>query len=369
MLTEGRVRRVAVTGDLAPHPAFERVTPVPRLFVANFDFEHRLACGDGTPPRVMERMNSDFCAIWAAVAEEGDAVWVPQPIDKGVFYRLAAQGLPRLRYIHDPSELPGWYEATFWGETEWARTVSRRWCLRWEGCDPRLSRLMNSRRFKHDLERQLGVLPPGAALAGSVDEVVSAGAAHAGSGWVLRSEFGAPGREFRVGCGPLTDGDLAWAKNRFRRGMCVTVEPRLQVVAQMELQFQLSRDGDVDFAGATPVAVRSDGGHPGYSFIDDAEAVGAWRDAVEVGLEAARAVASHGYYGPLGIDAVRYYDDDGVVRIRPLHEMCARWTAGRLALGLRRFPTYASACGYVFRPQGFRGRSSARGVTCPTLRA
>jgi hypothetical protein len=43
-----------------------------------------------------------------------------------------------------------------------------------------------------------------------------------------------------------------------------------------------------------------------------------------------------GYFGPLGIDAMRYRDDTGEIRLRPLQDLNARCTMGRLALGFAR---------------------------------
>ncbi|OYW15327.1 MAG: hypothetical protein B7Z55_15100, partial [Planctomycetales bacterium 12-60-4] len=43
-----------------------------------------------------------------------------------------------------------------------------------------------------------------------------------------------------------------------------------------------------------------------------------------------------GYFGPVGIDAMWYRDANGKLACRPLQDINARWTMGRLALGWRR---------------------------------
>jgi hypothetical protein len=331
-----------------------RQAAMPRVFVGNFDFEHRLACGGGTLPRNVEQVNTSLCPVWAAVADEGDAVWVPAPIDPAVFHRLAGFGLPRLLPVADPGALPAWYEATFWGGNEWAAVSASRWCLRWEGCDPRVVRRVNSRRFQHDHERRLGVLPTGAEIAVTPEEFAVAVARLADVGWVAKGEFGGAGREVRFGAGPPAPPDLAWAANRFRRGLAVTVEPRLERLDEAGLQFRIGRGGEVDFDGITPLLTRPAGGYLGSSFAEDPLLTQIWRDAIEVGLQVAEAVAAEGYFGPLGIDAMRHLDTDGSVRIRPLQDLNARYTMGRLALGLRRFPQPADACDRIFRPENFR---------------
>lgn len=327
---------------------------MPRLFVGNFDFEHRLACGGGTLPRNIEQVNAAFCPVWAAVAEDGDAVWTPAPVDPAVFEGFAAFGLPRFWPVADPSALPAWYEATFWGENAWAAASAKRWCLRWEGCDPGIVRRVNSRRLKHDLERRLGVLPTGAHITATPDEFGAAVARFTDAGWVAKGEFGGAGREVRFGSGSASAADLAWAANRFRRGLAVTVEPRLERLEEAGLQFRIGRGGEVEFDGATPLLTRPAGGYVGSSFTDDPGLTEVWREAIDVGLQVAEAVAAEGYFGSLGIDAMRYRDADGMIRVRPLQDLNARYTMGRLALGLRRFPRFAVACGGVFRPEDFR---------------
>ena len=51
---------------------------------------------------------------------------------------------------------------------------------------------------------------------------------------------------------------------------------------------------------------------------------------------AAHSVQQLGYFGPLGIDAMLYETPDGQRRWRPLQDINARWTMGRVALGWKR---------------------------------
>ena len=51
---------------------------------------------------------------------------------------------------------------------------------------------------------------------------------------------------------------------------------------------------------------------------------------------AAECVQQLGYFGPLGIDAMLYQAPDGQRHWRPLQDINARCTMGRVALGLRR---------------------------------
>jgi hypothetical protein len=58
--------------------------------------------------------------------------------------------------------------------------------------------------------------------------------------------------------------------------------------------------------------------------------------AIAVATRAAGALQSQGYFGPLGIDAMIYRDEAGIAQVRPLQDINARWTMGRLSLGWTR---------------------------------
>ena len=61
-----------------------------------------------------------------------------------------------------------------------------------------------------------------------------------------------------------------------------------------------------------------------------------WLPAVATGHRVARALQEIGYFGPLGIDAARYRTADGLERLRPIQDINARYTMGRIALGFQR---------------------------------
>ena len=259
-----------------------------------------------------------------------------------------------LRGVADPGTCAGSHRLVFWGENEWARTAAARWGFNWNGCEPSIVRRVNSRRFKFALERRLDVAVPVSAITESISELQNAvDPLSSDEGWVLKGEFGGAGREVRFGTGPLSEADAAWAANRWRRGLAVTVEPRLKPVDEAGLQFWINDDGDVAFDGVTPLLTRPGGGYLGNRFDGDPQLLSIWQEAIAVGRAVALAVAAEGYFGPLGIDAMRYRDSDGTVRIRAVQDLNARYTMGRLALGLRRFAGFAALTGGVFRPSDF----------------
>jgi hypothetical protein len=202
----------------------------------------------------------------------------------------------------------------------------------------------------------LNVELPGASLLSDRDDLAAAGERFSSSKWVLKGEFGGAGREIRFGSGPFSNVDASWVGNRFRRGLSVTIEPRLDCIAEAGVQFQIDSDGAVAFIGVTPLLSRADGSYEGSRFENDASLPADWSEAIAVGRLAAAAVAREGYCGPLGIDAMRYRDAAGETRFRPLQDLNARYTMGRLALGLRRFPQFAASANHLFRIEEFRAK-------------
>lgn len=323
---------------------------VPSLFVGNFDFEHRLACRSGSLPKSLSEVNARLAPAWFTIAEPGDAVWIASEEAADELARLAEIGLPRVQPVCEANELHQPHRPVFWGENDWAVEFTRQWELTWHGCDPFIVRHVNSRRFKHQLEMELGVALGRSVCVASVDELKLAVAELADRGWVLKGEFGGAGREVRFGAGHLSAADVAWASNRFRSGLVVTIEPRLERVDEAGLQFQIHPDGRVEFLGVTPLLTRSNGGYVGSGFREDPSLIETWQEAIAVCSEAAKCVAAEGYFGPLGIDAMRYRDAHGETRTRAIQDLNARFTMGRLALGLRRFPALATKFDWTFRP-------------------
>ncbi len=326
---------------------------MPSLFVGNFDFEHRLAYGDGPLPQRLEAVNARLAPAWVAIAEPGDAVLIASRDAAQDLEHLADSSLPSVRPVFNPVELTEPHRVVFWGDNECAVEFARRWQLEWRGCDPAIVRRVNSRRFKHQLETTLGVVLDGAACTTSIDELTSAVSMLAVHGWVLKGEFGGAGREVRFGAAAPSEDEIAWASNRFRHNLAVTVEPRLERVEEAGIQFEVHNDGRVEYLGVTTLLTRPNGGYLGSGFRDDPSLIETWKEVIEVCAEAARRVAAEGYFGPLGIDAMRYRDADGAIRTRPLQDLNARHTMGRLALGLRRFPDIASKLEWIFRPSEF----------------
>lgn len=318
---------------------------MPRLFVGNFDFEQELASGSHRPSsRALRRMSAERAVCWISLAEDGDWIWTPEPIAEDFWESLAAQGLPRVHGVVDwKSVTASVSEVIAWGCLPWTRAFNRAMAY------PTDSAVLhaNSRTWSFALEHQMGVALPGAArlerieefsetVRRSADELGESAAEH---GWVIKANFGMAARERLLGNGPmLNSAQQNWICRRLATNGAVFFEPWLRRRAEVGIQWTLPPlgEGQSKLEGLTPLLCDSQGGYRGSEFSLDASIPGEWQRAVEVCEQAATRLQSLGYFGPLGIDAAIYEDSAGNAIARPLQDVNARFTMGRLALGFRR---------------------------------
>ena len=309
---------------------------MPRLFLGNFDFEHRLAAPTRQLPAKLDRINAELATSWLAIADDGDYLWTPQPIEASFFEQVAREGLPRVIPVTSLDAVPRGVECVPWGWTDDIRQLCDH--HGWTRNDPphEAVRLGNSRSFSAALEREWLVGLDGATEVPQSFPDADALLKELGPGtrWVLKAEFGMSGRERLLGEGPLTQAARNWLRNRFSLGR-VFLEPWVSRLDELGIQIEIPRVGEPRLIGLTPLLVDANGQYAGSRFgihrtLDE------WDAAVEVALRAAVRLQQAGYYGPLGIDAMRYRDANGQQRVRPLQDINARWTMGRLSLGWRR---------------------------------
>jgi hypothetical protein len=155
--------------------------------------------------------------------------------------------------------------------------------------------------------------------------------------WLLKANFGMSGREAIRGRGTKLDNKTGnWAARRLAGGGPIFFERLVERVAEAGIQIEIPRDGPPFLVGVTPLLVDRSGAYRGSRFGCPASEIEGWQPAVETALRAAQMLHREGYFGPLGIDAMQYRDDHGRLRLRPLQDINARYTMGRLALGFIR---------------------------------
>lgn len=201
-------------------------------------------------------------------------------------------------------------------------------------------RQVNDKLFSHSLEVDLELALPFAQRIDTL-EALSKAVADCPHDWVLKHPLGFSGRERAVGkIGVLSDSARGWARRRITAGWSLLFEPWVEDKKELSLHFDLSREGQVRYLGHTELLSDAGGVYRGNAVCAGQRASASF---LEPAHRIAKEVSSKGYWGPLGIDAMSGRLGDAPV-LRPLTEINARYSFGRMALELGRF--LPSGCSY-----------------------
>lgn len=262
--------------------------------LANLDMEYAL---DGAPARKpADAQRAALCARWAHIL--------------------------RLLPDHDgPHLIP-------WGVTDavLALAPDQPWP------SPRVVAIANSKATSHAIEQELGCALPHSALVHDEAALVSAVAAMPHR-WVLKHPQGVSGRErVRGEPGVLEQRELAWARRMWAGGGALVLEPWVTQAQETSLHYVISPDQQITLIGwATMLADRT-GTLRGHR-VSSASAPPAWEPTTRA---AVARVAALGYHGPVSVDTMVGWLGEAYVE-RPITEINARYTFGRMAVELTRF--------------------------------
>lgn len=317
---------------------------MPRLFIGNYDFEHRLAAPGRQLPAKLQRLNAELATSWLAVANDGDYLWTPEPIEPSFFEEAASNGLPRVIPTTSLDKVPSGVECIPWGWTDDIRTLcdSHGW-IRNDPPDQAV-RAANSRRLSSELEQEWRVGLPFSGEATSFDQIERYVALHdTSSRWVIKAEFGMSGRERLLGSGIPQGADRNWIEKRLTGNGIVFFEPWVTKISEVGIQIDIPREGEPQMLEAVTMVADDRGQYSGSrlpSLVTEQTHVvlrpSDWGLAIDIALQAARRIQCLGYFGPLGLDAMQFRDENGQIHVRALQDINARWTMGRLSLGFRR---------------------------------
>ncbi len=281
------------------------------LYVANFDFDDRLAKPAMTTlPKRLRVINARLAPLLEPLLRPGDALVQPgDPVpNAGRFERIEPWGV-------EPTVL------------KWLRRIGARPDVLERLPDPAAVRTANSRRFQFEAERALSVLPAGADLCDSPRDLYSA-ADRLPGGWVMKGEYGGSGRAILFGAGRPSDRMNAWIATQTLRG-CVTIEPRDESYREYSAHFTVT-DRGVTFDGVCWLHSTPTGRFRSVEPLPRTDAVLA--ECEPVWTAVAERARARGHRGFLGIDAAAGFSQVN----RPVRDVNARWTMGRVALTLGR---------------------------------
>jgi hypothetical protein len=189
--------------------------------------------------------------------------------------------------------------------------------------------LVNSKATSHAIERSLGCALPHSALIRSLDEARAA-ASSCPHRWVLKHPFGVSGRERALGQAHQIDPNaLRWTQRQLDAGATLVFEPWLDEIQETSLHYFITSDGAIELLGVARLLCDTTGTLRGHQ-VDDDLGEPEWEPTTR---EAVAQIAALGYHGPVSLDAMTGHLGAHHI-IRPLTEINARHTFGRLAIEL-----------------------------------
>lgn len=226
--------------------------------------------------------------------------------------------------------VPGWEDAGIVSAAKHATGPLLSWCdlSDHRGSCPRpIVVRSNDKRTSHHIERELDVALDAACVVENLQHLTRVASNFDGK-WVLKHPFGVAGRERSLGRGSLEPQARSWAQDQFDDGWTLIFEPWVEKSDEFSLHFDLTEDGPI-WIGSCRLLTHGDG-----TFRGVVAGVAAPAELREPGEAAAGALHDLGYRGPLGIDCL-VGTLGGAQLWRPVVEMNARWSFGRLGLILR----------------------------------
>lgn len=195
----------------------------------------------------------------------------------------------------------------------------------------------NDKRTSAALEHELGIALEGSALLSTLDQALSWIEART-QPWVIKHPFGVSGRDRLRGQGPeLNDPSLGWLKKQLSSPqLALIAEPWVELQEERSTQLHLHEDGRLTMLGVTTLLCDNTGVWRGHIVPPIGQQAAPLQTEAQLHAIAQR-LHSLGYFGPLGLDAFIAQPPTGLPQLRPLVEINARHTFGRLALELRRF--------------------------------
>jgi hypothetical protein len=286
-------------------------------------------------PRQVIDTVSGAATLLRVFADEGDRLWTPAPVDPARMCEVP--GLPRpVLESGDVKVLPRADEEVTWGRVD------------------EISAAVNHRAFGLKVAQDLGCALPCAKMVASMADLAEHLAATGLSCWVVKAPLSAAGRERHI---ERCAGGLGVPQTRhrleglFTRHGSLLFEPWLARTEDLGTAAYLYAE-DPRLASFHRQLVDDDGRFYGIELLPlSAIDLELSRTVEAVGDALRRA----GYVGPFGVDAWRYRDPSGTVRLNPLGEINARMTFGLVAVALaERF----GSCGrLVFGRRMPEGRS------------
>lgn len=307
--------------------------------------------GAGLPAGLQRAIQQEgnLQSVWLGLMSPGDRVLDRREGGNGRSHRNPGRdrGLGMTEARRDEGEwgkfggeanVVGPRELIAWGATDEARRLSEELGCVWCGPDPALAMRFNQRSERFQIEEELEFTLPGSLLIRSCEDLQRAlSRDYAGDkGWILKANFGMSGREAIRGRGAcLTTPQVRFCESRSVQTGPLVLEPILTPVEEVGVLWEILAGGVPEFQGMARQWVVG-GTWRGCLFFDSDHQPACWEEAIRSTARVTEKLAIAGYRGPLGIDVMWHRDASGDVALRPLQDLNARWTMGRMGLAWQR---------------------------------
>ncbi len=321
-----------------------------KLFYPNLDFEDELASKRGKATQGTQQAMQDLSALMAFLGDNGDAVIVPHSVPLPVV--LAARGLRAIDSTSIPEGCED-YEFDPWGWSESAMKFARQAGIKSSSAPPiEAVKLVNRRSFNAPFDI---VVPPdpgksvglqSAAITtfgtfcNNITDVRDAVSCFVNDGhdrWVAKPEHSHAGRNRLLATGVhFNDQQHGWFKRQFQHSGGVYVEPWVERLDEIGLQYEIYKDRDAELVGSAGLLNDAMGRYIGSVVHHQRQTAPIWQAVVDHGYSVCLAASRAGYFGPLGIDAFRFKTANGDLMLRACNDINARYTMGRIAVSMRK---------------------------------
>lgn len=309
---------------------------MPSLWIGVFSFEDQLA-GRQNQSAVVRRFEAELTPCLAAATSPGDYVLCAEEVDEEYFERLNEIEIVSPVFI-TPEQIPELQgeitQVCPWGWTDQARGLAKELGIQDESPFHEAVLLTNSRRYSLMLSRQLNCTLPAEVEVFSISELKRAlKQAEFADGFVIKSEFSQSGRgQIMSRESVLSEKEHGWANKRFENRHTLYLEPKLLPVNEFGIQWEIPQQGSPVLFGITALSSGRNGQFESSTVNIGFDSFPGLEWIIEIQKEACCEIQRAGYFGPVGIDAMIYEAPDGKRMHRPLQDINARWTMGRLAI-------------------------------------
>lgn len=269
--------------------------------------------------------------LW--LAERGDGLLMPEPWSESLKAEATRRGVELVSAEHSREQVARIF--TPWGWTQSALAVGAKSEAQILNSIPfDIIARVNSKLWSHQLEKELGCLLPGAAIASTFAELEAAVALcclRPSDKWVIKSPFGFAARERVLGRGPTLDQPQAvWSQRRFAANETLIFQPWLEVVREYGVVLEIAPDGTFEMLGISDLQTNGAGTGKGY-MLGRPPASHRLTELESFARKVCERLFEEGYYGPVGMDALEHREG-----FHPILEINARYTMGFVALAVER---------------------------------